>query len=731
MARVRKRQTRAAGLARHARLFSLALFAVIAVFVLAAPTESAFAQSDTGGSGGGGSSEQPPPGSPILGQFMGDDCASNVGGGDFGSPTDPSRMYACTYGRFPSDHYDIGYDEGAWNHLGRKLVGALTDIIFGINRTLIAAGLWLLKWAYSFELMGPFKTVADTLSTIYTTEIVGERLQLGHIALFVAAVYGGVQLLKGRMAKGFGEVVASLIIFGIGLVFLADPAKYLDSGFQTVGKISGALLSAGSGEAGGGGAGGAAADGYTPGDKDDWAHYMSWKCVPRTDRPAGSQDYSDMACPILARVHSAFIEEPHELINWGTPLRGNCAQMRDLALATGPWGPADAPRKAMNDHDGDLKKALKERFGWTGDLAQCGPKDDDIGDDLEEFNKNPTTERMVGALLTTIVGLIAVVMLIIASGIVVLAQLQAMIYIAMSPLAFVGGILPGNGRMIFFQWIAGFLKSLLAVIGMSLFLSIVTHSVTGLLSATAGSSLMERFALLVLVMGALFGLWKKIHSAGQNVGQAIAQGAAATTGTGQNGGSWFARPDGQLTMGVAGLGLQSWQKTRAGQYTSGAIQSHRNNARLGKYNAGIDPETGQHVGRRKAGAKRAEMNEAARLERANTHKWQEDMVKSNYATARNTGGTMANTYQAAEGISQLVQALDQLTQAAQRAAGSAHQAGGGGGGGDGWAKPASRRAAIEAESWEVSDSRRLPPTRAPKPIGTGWQRPPRELGPGE
>src|SRR5829696_8826008 len=53
-------------------------------------------------------------------------------------------------GRFPTSHYDVGYDPGAWNNLPRKFFGLLTELAFGVNRWLVGIGLWIVPWAYRF-----------------------------------------------------------------------------------------------------------------------------------------------------------------------------------------------------------------------------------------------------------------------------------------------------------------------------------------------------------------------------------------------------------------------------------------------------------------------------------------------------------------------------------------------------------------------------------------------------
>ena len=52
------------------------------------------------------------------------------------------------WGRYPSSHYDLGCDEGAWNHLSRKVYCTFTDLSFQGARSATALTLWLVEWSY-------------------------------------------------------------------------------------------------------------------------------------------------------------------------------------------------------------------------------------------------------------------------------------------------------------------------------------------------------------------------------------------------------------------------------------------------------------------------------------------------------------------------------------------------------------------------------------------------------
>src|SRR5690606_24013747 len=77
------------------------------------------------------------------------------------------------WGPFPSSHYDIGFDEGAWNHLSRKVYGTFTDLSFQGARSATAVGLWLVQWAYGFGIYERLGASATDIAGRYQSDVVG------------------------------------------------------------------------------------------------------------------------------------------------------------------------------------------------------------------------------------------------------------------------------------------------------------------------------------------------------------------------------------------------------------------------------------------------------------------------------------------------------------------------------------------------------------------------------
>jgi hypothetical protein len=204
---------------------------------------------------------------------------------------------------------------------------------------------------------------------------------------------------------------------------------------------------------------------------------------------------------------------PYDLLNWGGLLSGPCASVRDAILADGPHGSDNGPREAMR-------------------AAGCAAQAD--------FNANPGADRLAAALLTLFVSAATVVLLALIAATVVAAQLVGVGLVAVSPFAFVGGILPGSGRQLLWRWLAAALRAVVAIVAMSLFLSLLLLTLSALLEATEGRALLERFGLLAVVTMLMAAARKRLLQAGQVAATGWGQRREAAVVGGTHGAGWMA-----------------------------------------------------------------------------------------------------------------------------------------------------------------------------------------------
>lgn len=393
------------------------------------------------------------------------------------------------WGRFPSSHYDIGCDEGAWNHISRKVYCTFTDLAFQGARSTTAMALWMVEWAYGFGVYDRFGGPALAIAETYETQLIGP-LGLAHVAWFYAVAWVGMAMLRGRVAMAGGELAMSILLAGFAAILLANPAGYLQGAFDTMGTVSGAVLSTGTGQ----------------------------------PPPDDALDADAVLAPLQGQLHRAFVEDPYDHLNWGgSDMPSECVSMRDRILAFGPHGNNDGPRRAMES---------------AGCQAQA------------DFNHDPNGQRLFGAVLTLSAALVMVVLLGMVSLTIVVAQIIAVVLFAVAPFAALGAILPGGGRVLALGWLSALIRVALVVVGMSFVLSLLLLTIDALLSAGNDSDLVERFALVNIVVLAMFAARRRILHAGANMAAGISARLAPSSG----GQSWLAAG---AVGGVTGFAIAS------------------------------------------------------------------------------------------------------------------------------------------------------------------------------
>jgi hypothetical protein len=196
--------------------------------------------------------------------------------------------------------------------------------------------------------------------------------------------------------------------------------------------------------------------------------------------PAGNdRDISQVVDDVQKRIHHVFIEQPYDYLNWGHILEdnpnsdGDCADVRTRVLAFGPHESDPWPREQMR-------------------AAGC--------EEEADFNAEPSTQRLLGALFSMFAGLVVAFVLLAVSLTVVVAKFMALAMFALSPFAAVAAVLPGSSRRLTWLWATTLVQAVLAVIGMSVLLSLLLLGIHHLLDENIRVGLAERFFVMNLAV---------------------------------------------------------------------------------------------------------------------------------------------------------------------------------------------------------------------------------------
>ncbi len=430
-----------------------------------------------------------------------------------------------------------------------NMMGWFTDFLFGLTRFLVAIGLWVVEWVFTFGFAGRLAQPAADIAARYQSNLAGPLVSF---ALTLAAVYGGFHILRGRLGKGMGEFGLSLFVVAFFASFvLSQPKTFLDGAIKTTGALSGSVVSLA----------------VNCGNQCNYSVRMGCPTgaptnacpvplavLPGPPVPGGAEEeyifdqYVGLIHPLERGIHQAFIEQPYQLLQWGQAVpAGECTHRMNEILAKSPGGNRNNIIHIMGTGEmgksggggladaiqGPIGKAVSDwLFGSSSDL-------DGTCDALYKFNTQPSMERLGTAALALIAATIIVILLVLVAGTVVAAQLVAVVLIALTPFAVLGGALPGAGRQMLWRWMAGFARALLTILLMSAFLAFLLVTTKAVFDTTGGNDLLVRMVALNLVTIVAFVARKRLLAAGHRVATNFGQRLGSAS-VGGHRSSWMA-----------------------------------------------------------------------------------------------------------------------------------------------------------------------------------------------
>lgn len=418
-------------------------------------------------------------------------------------------------GEHPTSRYEIWYSPGGFTDVAAKVLGLVTELAFGAVRAVVSVATWVITWAYGFRFAAALAEPAGRLAVAYDTRLVGP-VGLGSLALLLAVVYAGVNVLRSRLSRGVGELLVSLLVLALGGMLLTSPAETFRTGIATAASLSSVVLELAVG-----------GDAHALTAPDERSEYAAASTAA--------------IAPLVGGLREAFVAQPHDLLNWGEVLTGPCAAQREQILAEGPHGTEERPRELM---------------------AAGGPS----CQDYVAFNERPTVERLLGAGVVLVAALIVLTALVLVAVTVVVAQLVAVALVAVMPFAVIGGVLPGAGRQVLWRWLTAGLQCVVAVVAMAGLLTFMLITSQALLS-NAQQSLLDRLGLLVMVTVTVLVLRKRVLAGTRAMAANLDRRLEAAGVGGTHGGGWV-RP--AAVGGVSGFGVA--QLTRDGDNDVGELR---------------------------------------------------------------------------------------------------------------------------------------------------------------
>ncbi|MFF1400699.1 hypothetical protein ACFVZD_44080 [Streptomyces sp. NPDC058287] len=436
--------------------------------------------------------------------------------------------------------YELGAQGGSIFSLTSNWQAMILSGLFTVVRVFVGLACWAIEVAYRFPLLKLLAKPAQHLSDIYTETVVSD-LGLKSLLLAWAFVFGLVLVVRGKHAKGFGEIALTLVIGAVAASVFTTPNFLLGK--------DGPILQAQS----------AAAEvahntvsGHSWGGKissDDPCATVSGPayqtCYDAQD--AKTPEAKKIAKPIQDAVTNSLVVKPFMLLEYGRILdpakpADRKAYMVHLKWVSGGYKPVEPAQSKEKDDTCDLIKGPARQYCERGhasdddipphsdlpdltvggqlldaatspvvsqddqefaaflrDLRKAGP----VGKECADYARQPTWWRVAAVVMVFIAALLICALLLSAAMVLLGISAVCAGAAATGGVCFVWGMLPGPSRAAVWKWLALFGISMAAILAVSAFIPAVGITIDVVL--TNGPELLAERLLLIDVL-ALTGL---------------------------------------------------------------------------------------------------------------------------------------------------------------------------------------------------------------------------------
>ncbi|MFI0448057.1 type IV secretion system protein [Actinomadura sp. 6N118] len=428
--------------------------------------------------------------------------------------------------KVPISRYEITADTGGMLDWDKKLLNFLTNGVFSFVKLVIGLMAWLLGWAFEF---GPAKQLLEPARNVANAYKVGvvDRLELPAFVLTLAGLWCGLMILRGRNARGWGELGLSVLISAIAATTLLYPVDLLMGEDGMMGKTRDTALALAS--------------------------------ITDSNGASRSQEPEKVTAPLKRTILDNFVAKPHQMLQFGTVIDENPKVPDACKRAYVDGLTKDPPERQLGDlnpFQNPLDPAAAERKsdgpGWfMGKYKECK--------DLSDYHKTPSWDRLFGAVLLLFAALLATVLILIMVGVLLIAICGLAFYAMFGHVVAVIAILPGGARGLLWRWIGGLVKIGLVICAVAVFIPLMTKFLDAMLASTDGQKMIVRFAIMDLVVAAGLVYHRKLLRFSTRAGHRIARRMelariGGSRGTGSYGGMYGGAYGGYGAYGMAGQG---------------------------------------------------------------------------------------------------------------------------------------------------------------------------------
>ncbi|MFD0367645.1 hypothetical protein [Streptomyces sp. NPDC127114] len=416
--------------------------------------------------------------------------------------------------------------------------------MFAFARTTTGFSSWLIDWVYRFPVIDKLTGPAQTLSDAYERQIIGP-LGLAGLCLAWAFVFGLVLVMRGRVARGAGEILLTLLIAGIAATTAVQPAVLLgyDGPVQQAQRaaLEAATITAHSGNP--------TPSASSPCDsiagpartlclqnqaktspgtpaKPDQTKQCAGVAGPARDtcltgeRPLNAADVSK---PISDTLTDTLVVKPYMLLQYGQVIDKNSPLYAvHLKSVTPPAPPSEKAREECRLIKGPAYDyCLAKDATWTNraeEFKKLGPD----GEAVFAYMRTNEWDKVIGAFLVLVAAIILALVVVLLAVALITAQFGCVIAAVGTVVVFALALLPGPGRGVLWRWCGYLAGSMLVLFAVAVFIPLFGVGARAVL-ADSDSSLIERLVVLDSLAVTAIVLQRRIIQGSRAFGQRFAQ----------------------------------------------------------------------------------------------------------------------------------------------------------------------------------------------------------------
>jgi len=415
----------------------------------------------------------------------------------------------------PLNGYSLEADGGSVTDITSQFQTLVLGGLFTLVRLLVGLSCWMVQFTFRFPLIRALLAPAQKASEAYNTHVVG-ALGLKALLLGWAFIFGVVLLVRGKVGKGLGEIVLTLLIAAFAASAFIRPDYILgadgplDQTHQASLEVAQITTASYFGKK------------YDTSDPCDVILGPAQSTCQNSDAAAKA-----VSQPIQDALTNALVVKPYMLLEYGRILNPKSADDKaayavHLAWVAGAYNkrsdsdvddlcdsiPGPAKDVCKDDAGSDKgncgyligsakdlceKTSTDQGFGGlTKDLSKAGA----VGKDAAEYAKTPSWDRVGGVVLLLVAVAVAALMVCSMAMVQLGTQGADIGAAAVGGIAWVWGMLPGPSRMAVWRWFGIFIVSVMVGFVSSAAIPMFAIGVDTLLTANGPDLMVERLLLL-------------------------------------------------------------------------------------------------------------------------------------------------------------------------------------------------------------------------------------------